>query len=232
MSDLLIGGGCCNPRIPKREQKIIIFDSPDGTGKTNIAQALSMDLKIPYFRMDTQHQNWRKGKFKEALEFDQPYLAEFIRQTHSNVIIDRAYPAEWVYSRVFDRPTNDEVLEQIDLAFARMGAYIVIPVRHDYSKARKDDLVDKKHLPLLHETYMEFARWSRCTTITIYVDAFGNDLKKEIAALKEDLDFGNDMGWKWNKVLGGELPSGRDVKEIFKEVNSELRGSELKKSRP
>src|SRR3954464_5618431 len=93
-----------------QEQWRIIFDSPDGTGKTNIAQALAKELRVPYFRMGSQHDNWRARKFKEALEFDQTYISEFLSQTKHSVIIDRAYPSEWVYSRVYGRETNEEVL--------------------------------------------------------------------------------------------------------------------------
>lgn len=201
--------------IPKREQKIIIFDSPDGTGKTEIAYALSKELKVPYFRMATQHENWRKGKFKEALEFDQTYLSEFLRQTRTDVVIDRAYPAEWVYSHVYKRKTNMDVLTQVDAAFARMGAYIVIPLRHDYSKNRKDEVVTDDKLKPLHDKYLEFCEWTRCSTIVIYVDAFGNDLKRQLPLLVGELDFGGQMGMSFGITLDRPMKE-KDVSDIFK----------------
>ena len=84
---------------------VIIFEGPDGVGKTEIARALEKEIRIsslfpdepwktpiPYFRMGSQHENWRKGRFKDALEFDQTYISEFLAQTKFSVIIDRAYP--------------------------------------------------------------------------------------------------------------------------------------------
>lgn len=174
-------------------QKVIIFDSPDGTGKTNISQALSQELKVPYFRMGSQHDNWRRGKFKTALEFDQTYISEFLRQTGHSVIIDRAYPSEWVYSRVFGRDTNTKVLFQVDEAFAKMGTTIVIPLRHDYSKSREDEVVLNSELPKLHDAYLEFQKWTQCNTIAIYVDDFENDLNRELPLIIGSLE-------KWSKV--------------------------------
>lgn len=173
-------------------QNVIIFDSPDGTGKTEIALALSKELNIPYFKMNTEHENWRKGKFKEALEFDQTYLAEFLLQTKHSAIIDRAYPAEWVYSQVYGRETNMSILEQVDAKFAKMGARIIIPVRRNYNEARSDELVENHMLPILHEKYIEFKKWTKCNTITIYVDAFYNNLEYEIPALKRELSYNRD----------------------------------------
>lgn len=199
---------------PVRDQKIIILDSPDGTGKTNIAHGLSLDLKIPYFKMKTEHEYWRQGKFKESLEFDQTYSVEFIKQTKCNVIIDRAYPAEWVYSQVFNRSTNMEVLEQVDLEFAKLGAYIVIPVRHDYSKSREDEVVPNNMHQKLHDKYMEFRRWTRCSTITIYVDSFKEDLKREIDLLRPEFDWGSEVNWVVNKTIDITVEQ-RDIDDLF-----------------
>lgn len=212
MTDVI---GCSWPgSAPTRKRKIVVFDSPDGTGKTQIAQALSMELKVPYFRMPTQHENWKKGKFKEALEHDQPMLLELIRQLKLDVVVDRAWPAEFVYSKVFKRETNPDVLRRIDDEFARLGAYVVIPVRHDYSKGKEDDLVRKETLPALHEAYMEFRRWTRCSTVTIYVDDYGNDLLKEVRALRDELDFGGQMHSAFNVTLSKER-SERDLADLF-----------------
>lgn len=168
-------------------QRIVIFDSPDGTGKTEMAKELTNYSFIvnnaPYFRMGSQHRNFVEGRFKTALEFDQTYIAEFLRQTGHSVVIDRAYPSEWVYSKAFDRETNEEVLNAVDEQFAQMGAVIVIPLRRDYSKNREDEVVKKEMLQDIADLYEDFIDWTSCRTISIYVDDFENDLKKEIPPL-------------------------------------------------
>lgn len=204
------------PKRPRLTQKIVIFDSPDGTGKTNIANGLSKKIGVPYFRMDTQHDNWRKKRFQEALEFDQTYIASFLRQTHGNVIMDRAYPSEWVYSKVFKRETNEQVLERVDREFAQMGAYIIVPLRRDYANNREDEVVPKEKLQALHDTYLAFCQWSRCTTIKIFVDDFSDDLEKELAAIVPEFDFDRDPDMLFLKdVVLAKPVAKKDVTNLF-----------------
>lgn len=165
-------------------QTIVILEGPDGCGKTEISRALSKEIGIPYFKVDSERDNWEHDTFKHALWFDYT-LPQLLRVTKSSFIADRGYPSEWVYSRVFGRATNDLMLEKTDRGFAELGTTIIVPVRRDYSKARYDDLVPNDKLEALHDTYMQFISWTACNVIKIYVDDFGNDLKQQIPALLE-----------------------------------------------
>lgn len=171
------------------KQRIIIFDSPDGTGKSNIAKALSHRIGVPYFKMNTEHENWRRGKFKEALEFDQTYLLQLLKQTGHSVIIDRAYPAEWVYSKAFQRQTNEKLLVTLDTEFAALGTNIIIPLRHDYSNNREDELVPNSALQTIHNYYVEFSKWTHCVPVQIYVDEHGDQLHSELEFIEKNLRF-------------------------------------------
>lgn len=165
-----------------------MLDSPDGTGKTEIGRHLSKRLEIPYFKMTTEHENWRHRTFIDALRFDQTYISEFLKQTKHSAIIDRAYPAEWVYSRVFKRMTDDEVLKRVDSQFALMNAVIIIPMRKDYRNSREDEIIPKEKLQDIHDTYNLFCDWTQCRTMRIYVDTYENDLKREEWAFFTALD--------------------------------------------
>ena len=170
-------------------QRIVIFDSPDGTGKTEMARDLAnysfvLGANLPYFRMGSQHRNFAEGLFKTALEFDQTYISEFLFQTGHSVVIDRAYPSEWVYSKVFDRDTNEDVLAAVDEKFAEMGTVIVISRRRDYSKNREDEVIANDRLQEIDDLYEEFVNdFTSCRTIQIFVDDFDNKLDRELPAL-------------------------------------------------
>lgn len=159
---------------------IIIFEGPDRTGKTEMAKELANRFHIPYFKMTTEYENWQKGKFKEALEFDQPYLLEFLRQTKTSVVIDRAYPSEFVYSRVFDRQSNNDLLWKIDEGFANLGTQIIVSRRISYSESEKDDLIPDEKFPLIDKVYQDFMMRTKCNVADIFVDYFNNDLSEEM----------------------------------------------------
>jgi hypothetical protein len=164
-------------------QRIIIFDSPDGTGKTTIAKGMSMDLGIPYFKYNGEHDYWREKKFKTALEFDQPFMLQYLKQTGAEIIWDRAWPAEWVYSCVFERETNHEVSNFLNKEYAKLGAWIIVPMRHNYLNNKQDQIIPYEKLIDIHNAYDIFCNWTDCNTIRIYVDTFAENLEKELEAI-------------------------------------------------
>lgn len=176
------------------DQRVIIFDSPDGTGKTNIAKSFALRHKVPYFKFNREHDYWRKGMFKTALEFDQTYLLQLLQQTRLDVIIDRAWPSEWVYSKVFRRETNISLLKELDEEYSKLGAWIVVPLRDDYSENRLDEVVPSQRLDELHDVYNEFCEWTQCNTLRIYVDSYGNNLNDEITAIEFGLNLDEASG--------------------------------------
>ncbi len=165
----------------------IIVDSPDGCGKTEISKALSKELDIPYFKVNTERENWKNKTFHKSLLFDY-VLPQFIEQTGVSFISDRGYPSEYVYAGVFKRETDYEMLEVIDKQFADLGTIIIVPLRRNYKGSRPDDLVSEEHLEILHYTYLRFLAWTHCRTITIYVDDFKNDLARQIPAIVSAID--------------------------------------------
>lgn len=170
------------------DQRIILLDGPDGCGKTNIAKALSDKMRIPYFRMATQHENWRKNQFKTALQFDQTYLTEILKQTRHSMVIDRAWPSEWVYSKVFGRTTDNELLEKLDVEWSKLGAWLVIPFRQSFDDAREDEIISKGQLLKIQAMYSDFIRWTRCNVINLYVDDLKCDINQELRVIMPELE--------------------------------------------
>lgn len=184
-------------------QKIVLMEGADGVGKTTLGREVARRLDLPYFRMPSQHENWRAGRFIDALRFDQTYLTEFLRQTGHSAVIDRAWPSEWVYSRVFRRDTDRSLLEELDRAWAGMGAWIIIPLRQHLERVRGDELVPSDRLKEVQDTYLEFAGWSRCNVLEVVLDdpAIGLDADEAACMSVPRLEFGarapNDV---WDRV--------------------------------
>ena len=116
-----------------KKQHVIIFDGPDGCGKTNISAALSDLMGIPVFKNEFEWDYFdvksKNDYFINAIKYQHPYLLSYIKQSGSSIIFDRAHPSEFVYSKVFSRKTDLDALRMCDDMSAVLGAKIIIPLR-------------------------------------------------------------------------------------------------------
>jgi deoxyadenosine/deoxycytidine kinase len=152
------------------------------TGKTEIAKELSKQTGIPYFKASSEHKTYLKedNMFIQQLRYADPRMTDFLGQTGYSAIFDRAYPCEWVYSKVFDRETDEKALETIDGTYAAMGTRIVITRRHSYENI-VDDIdknINSDVLLKLDREYYNFSQWTKCKTLVLNVD--DEDLTREL----------------------------------------------------
>jgi len=170
-------------------QQVIIFEGPDGCGKTNISSALSDKIGVPYFKNKDEWKNFvdDPSYFVNALTYGDPYFLSYLEQTGASVIVDRWYPSEWVYSQVFDRPSNMHMLEQIDKRAASLNAKIILPFREDYSKVvdQFESIITPDVLKSVHESYLRFAEWTECSTYFLNVD--DEDIMRELSEVQNFL---------------------------------------------
>ena len=167
-----------------KKQQVIIFDGPDMTGKTEIAHALSEKLNIPYFKNELEGKAFKRdleSYFINMLRYSDPFFVSFLQQTKTSIILDRSYPSEYVYSKVFYRPTDRRRLKTLDEAYANINAKIIICCRNSYLK--QDDLCPEKinlrHFHIIHDQYMKFAtEFTKCDVKILYVD--DENLTREI----------------------------------------------------
>lgn len=174
--------------MKKDKQHVIIFDGPDMCGKTQMAQALSKRLGVGYFKNKRESKFFREdpGYFQKALKYGDPFFASYLKQTGASVIMDRSYPSEYVYSRVFGRETNADILRMVDTMFSDVGALIIIPFRTSYEKIKDDQFseIDATMLEQIDKLYDEFSLWTSCRVLKLNVD--NENLEQELA---EILDF-------------------------------------------
>jgi len=166
---------------------ILSLEGPDRVGKSEIAQELSRQLEIPYFKNTNEWATDLKDPsyFRNLLIYGGTFLIDFIHQTRPNAILDRHYPSEWVYSRFFNRETNEEVVRKIDEKFAQAGGKIILCRRKSYNGIQ-DDLhtyVDCNVLEGLDRLYDEFTKWSKCPVLTVWVD--DENLEREVKEIRE-----------------------------------------------
>tara|TARA_R110000796_G_scaffold247686_1_gene373552 strand:- start:401 stop:928 length:528 start_codon:yes stop_codon:yes gene_type:complete len=162
----------------------IIFDGPDMCGKTEMAKALSHRLGIPYFKNKNEWSAFENDPsyFQNALQYGDTFFYSYLKQTDANVILDRSYPSEWVYSLAFGRPRDLEMLRHIDNMAAEAEVKIVIPYRTNYDNIT-DDVhdINSDDLKLVHAMYCDFAEWTKCDVLRLCVDS--EDLFWEINSI-------------------------------------------------
>ena len=151
-------------------------------GKTEMAQCLSKILNIPYFKNKRERKFFEAdpGYFVKALKYGDPYFTSYLSQTRASVILDRSFPSEWVYSKVLQRESNEDILRMVDTLYADLNAKIVIPYRSSYKNIQDDSFkkLDSNMLKKIDDEYRKFSKWTSCDTLLLCVD--DENLKREM----------------------------------------------------
>ena len=169
----------------EKKQLVLLCGGPDRCGKTNILRELEKRLSIPYYKAAGEHENFvsSQDKFVNELRYADPRVADILYQTGFSILIDRAYMCEWVYSQYFNRETDMKMLRIMDDAYLKLGAKIVICTRKSFVGIQ-DDLdpsLNETALQKLSDLYMDFVRWTKCSTHVLYVD--DEDLDREVSEI-------------------------------------------------
>lgn len=152
----------------------------EGCGKTHISQELARRTGIPYFKNSDEHKYFLSdpGYFVNAIRYVDTYFTSYLEASGASVILDRAWPSEWVYSKVLGRSTDMEVLRELDRRHAALGTWIVVAHRSDYSGVVDDYEAVNKNIRRIHDAYMDFAAWTQCKVVLLNVD--DEDLDREV----------------------------------------------------
>lgn len=166
-------------------QTIVILDGPDNTGKTNIGKALSNDIGVPYFKNKDEHRYFLKDPeyFIHAIRYVDTYFTSYLETSGASIILDRAWPSEWIYSQALHRKTDFQVLRELDDRHVALGTCIVIPWRSDYSNVKDDYTQVNDNIEKIHKLYMDFSEWTNCKCLKLNVD--DENLSREISEIKE-----------------------------------------------
>ena len=153
---------------------VILFDGPDKVGKTEMVKELSKRLNVPSFKNESEWKAFSDDHdyFVNALRYGDPYFYNFLKSTGTSVILDRSYPSEWVYSKVYGRKTDQEALRHIDSLAASFGVKIIVPYRTSYDGLH-DDMhdIDSEQMKKISDVYIEFIEWTKCNVLRLCVDS-------------------------------------------------------------
>lgn len=185
------------------QKPIVFIVGPDMTGKTHIAKALverlnirGLDAKVAYYKAASEHEAFlsaKQDRFINDIRFACPARLDVLRQllqqdVIGGIVYDRGYPCERVYSRFFQRPTDDDALMYLDDEYAKLGARIIVCSKHSFAGV-KDDLdpnIDEHALQVLASGYDRFMSWTKCRSLKLYVDDW--DLGRQVNDIMQFLN--------------------------------------------
>lgn len=185
------------PRIIPGGPSVLVV-GPDRVGKTTLVQNMSKITSIPTFKCPSEKKIFYDGG-RLSLSFDY-MLTHFIEQTGYRFISDRAYPCEWVYSSIFDRETDMDMLLFIDEMHEKLGTKILY-VYSSVIPAEEDDIVPSEKYWDVVAGYENFSSWTGCSVTVIdtasMLQAYsvGEDISDEVAQQCLDMmGLGEDRG--------------------------------------
>lgn len=171
---------------------IYIFEGIDKSGKTTLAELLSKYLDIPIFRSSDQKS--KKLDLEKAIQYDWNFYLDIASQTNQDIIFDRSYISQYVYSLVY-RKHNVYKLYSIDqynnifLEYNRklqkIDHKLFYCLRKDYNNIY-DDFVDLSKVNKLKEVYETFFNLKESVNkIDLY---FENSIETNFKILKKELN--------------------------------------------
>lgn len=168
----------------------IAFIGPDMTGKSNIAAALSQELSIPVFKNSSEWSTQLSCEdyFLNLLRFGGPFLMDFMKQTDTSVILDRFYPCEGVYAKIFNRETDKKAIGWMDNEFSKIDGKFIICLKKNYAGLIDDvypDQLPQWRLELLHLAYEDFHKETKCDSFILYTD--DHDVERQVSDIKKFL---------------------------------------------
>lgn len=153
-----------------KEQIILLLEGFDKSGKTHLGKRLSSALCIPYYhgeRAPMMTSELRTRSFDVA-RIEMLQMHDILQQTGVSIIIDRWHLSEWVYSKVYGRPIDEEFLWNIDAEFAELGAIIIWCSASEElirSRFNEEKIVNINDREVILNYYNEAFRKTKCMWI-------------------------------------------------------------------
>lgn len=147
--------------------KAVIFEGPDGCGKTHIAKAFAeRHVEFNYFKLKKDAAFVKEipaDVLKLGHELEAEFFTSLIKQVDLHVAFDRQYPSEICYGRAF-RKINEKYWKEIDLEHSKIGTKIIICIKNN---KRKDSLFNEEQIKIVEKEYLRFANETYCDVLIL-----------------------------------------------------------------
>lgn len=172
---------------------LIIFESPNKSGKTTLAQMLADYLNIAYLKLNNINVI-ENTKIKDGISISTHSQLETITQLHEkgvikSAVLDRFHGSEFVYKNLFNRPYNISYIWDIEKRLSKFNDIIIVRCRTSLSKLKHrwiyEQLVQNEKLT---DEVMLYDLFYKSTTLpAIEIDTDGS-VEKAFAELVSKLN--------------------------------------------
>ena len=143
------------------KQQLIIFEGPDLCGKTNIAEEVSKRLGIPVYKSGREHDLFHdKDSQYLTLKYGNYEMIKILATTKANIMFDRFFPSEWVYSQVYDRTRDLDLVLEYDKYWASLGGKIIWLDKPEMDGI--DELIDQSRYNEIRQRYRQYMSLTSC----------------------------------------------------------------------
>ena len=158
-------------------QQLIIFEGPDMCGKTEISHAVSERLGVPVYKSGREHDLFHdKDAQYLTLKYGNYEMIKLLETTGANVIFDRFFPSEWVYSQVYDRTRDLDLVMEFDKYWASLGGKIVWLDKPEMDG--EDELIENDRYNQIREKYQQYMSMTNCEVY--HLDTSDHDLENQV----------------------------------------------------
>jgi len=173
------------------DQQIIIFEGHDGTGKSQIAEEISKRQEIPVFKNEQEFDRWWDPEI--STRYSARHLVSFLEQTGHSVILDRHYPSEYVYGKMFGRAISEVLIWELDHRMAKMDATIVECRKkpENYEEDSHGIVEDTEMYDELKFWYGKFKSNTECEYIEFMTDS--EKLQQQVATIEDYIGLGDGL---------------------------------------
>ena len=143
------------------KQELIMFEGPDLCGKTNIAEEVSSRLQIPVYKSGREHDLFHdKNAQYLTLKYGNFEMIKILETTKASIMFDRFFPSEWVYSQVYDRTQDLDLVMEYDAYWASLGGKIIWLDKPNMDG--KDELIESSRYNEIRRKYEEYMALTKC----------------------------------------------------------------------
>lgn len=167
-----------------KEKRILLFEGPDRCGKTEIGSALARNLNITYFKNKSEHENFINEDTLVKFKIETQYLLQQLKgleYKNNGIVLDRHFPSEYVYSKVYKRKTDEDLIWHFDNEFAKLGTVLIYCYKSEY-KYFSDEIIKLEEIGKIRDVYEnDYLKKTKMQVISI--DTSDEDLDTQLTTI-------------------------------------------------